>query len=119
MLRNTFLRRPGYNIVLLLLLLLIDCFSATAKGGGTAPQPSIFENSLVLILLIIMLILLLVIALLANLVRGGMDVYRDKRNSQPGTSNKTTGLMTIIVLIISIPVFAGAPEIPVASQGAT
>ena len=103
--RNTILRKPGYTIALLLLFL-TTCLSASANGGGLAPQPSVFENSLALTLLIIIFILLLVIGLLANVVKGSMDIYREKKNKEQTSSNKTAGLTTILLLVLSLPVFA-------------
>ncbi|MEO5998228.1 MAG: cbb3-type cytochrome c oxidase N-terminal domain-containing protein [Chitinophagaceae bacterium] len=115
--RNTFLRNPGSHIALLLPLFLITCLSASAKGGGVAPQQSVFENSLALTLLIIIFILLLAIGLLASVVRGGMDIYRDKRNKQQTHLNKTGGLIAVFLLMLSSPVFAEETAMPVVSAG--
>lgn len=94
---------------LLLLILMVSGTPAFARGGGQAPVPANLENPLALTLLVIIGILLLAILLLANVVYGGMDIYRDKMNKQKQVLKI---MIPVIILLLSnsFPVYADQAE---------
>ena len=71
--------------------------TASAKGGGHAPAPSIFENQLALVLLVIMVILLLAIILLSHVLGGAADIYRQKLAKEKAIENNTNPVQTAVV----------------------